>query len=114
MGSGKRTRMPCKRRDSHLAPDVGLGRISKTEANTPNQRLVGILLVCFSNIDERDLTVRISRAAERSGVGWVRGLARPLDFIHMCGPIKTFGRYVAQVGERLLLAGVLIPHHLSD
>ena len=42
------------------------------------------------------------------------GLARPLDFIHMYGPIKTFGRYFAQIGEQLLLAGVLIPNHLSD
>jgi len=32
----------------------------------------------------------------------------------MYGPIKTFGRYFAKVGEQLLLAGVLIPNHLSD
>jgi hypothetical protein len=42
------------------------------------------------------------------------GLARPLDFIHTYGPIKTFGHYFAQIGEQLLLAGVLIPNHLSD
>ena len=57
---------------------------------------------------------RLSEGCGRSGVGWMRGLARPLDFIHMYGPIKTFGRYLAQVGEQLLLPGVLIPHHLSD